>query len=273
MEARKSCAALVAALPVLLGASYRTQNFIVNAPNAQVAKDVGDAAETLSRRTRDRMARQAAAAVGPALPDHRASRPQPRRRRRDELRLRSRRSLRLAMTIQGSHERILDSVLPHEVTHTIFASHFRQPVPRWADEGACTTVEHVSERTKQQQMLIQFLQDRPRHRLQLDVRDEGVSGRRPAALRARPLAGDVLHRPRGQGEVSCNSSPTDCKTKTGPPPCTSTTAFKTWPQLQNTWLDWVRPGSRPLQPGPAGDQPIVLASATADRFRDRLRLP
>ena len=62
------------------------------------------------------------------------------------------------MTIQGSFERVLDSVLPHEVTHTIFASHFRQPLPRWADEGACTTVEHPAERNKQQKLLIEFLQ-------------------------------------------------------------------------------------------------------------------
>ena len=61
------------------------------------------------------------------------------------------------MKIQGSEERVLDSVLPHEVTHTIFASYFRRPLPRWADEGACTTVEHTSERNKTQQMLIQFL--------------------------------------------------------------------------------------------------------------------
>ncbi len=61
------------------------------------------------------------------------------------------------MTIQGSLERILDSVLPHEVTHTIFATHFRQPLPRWADEGACTTVEHTSERNKQQHLLVNFL--------------------------------------------------------------------------------------------------------------------
>jgi len=48
-------------------------------------------------------------------------------------------------------------VLPHEVTHTVFATHFRRPLPRWADEGACTTVEHASEKTKQQNMLISFL--------------------------------------------------------------------------------------------------------------------
>ncbi|MCE9547275.1 MAG: hypothetical protein K8T25_17525, partial [Planctomycetia bacterium] len=62
------------------------------------------------------------------------------------------------MTIQGSAQRILDSVLPHEITHTIFATHFREPLPRWADEGACTTVEHPDERNRHERMLISFLQ-------------------------------------------------------------------------------------------------------------------
>ncbi|MFN7333559.1 MAG: hypothetical protein ACK5TC_00695, partial [bacterium] len=47
------------------------------------------------------------------------------------------------MTVVGTRERIIDSVLPHEVTHTVIASHFAplgKPVPRWADEGMCTTV-------------------------------------------------------------------------------------------------------------------------------------
>jgi hypothetical protein len=61
------------------------------------------------------------------------------------------------MSIQGSRERILDSVLPHEITHTIFASHFREPLPRWADEGACTTVEHHSEIAIQERKLIEYL--------------------------------------------------------------------------------------------------------------------
>jgi hypothetical protein len=51
-------------------------------------------------------------------------------------------------------------VVPHEVTHTIFASYFRKPLPRWADEGACTTVEHRSEIAKQERMLIDFLKNR-----------------------------------------------------------------------------------------------------------------
>jgi hypothetical protein len=53
------------------------------------------------------------------------------------------------MTVQGTAERILDSVIPHEVSHTVFASHFRRPLPRWADEGAATLAEHESEQRRQ----------------------------------------------------------------------------------------------------------------------------
>lgn len=64
------------------------------------------------------------------------------------------------MEVYGTRERILDSVLPHEITHTILATHFAplgKPVPRWADEGACTTVEHTSERVKHDRNLIDFI--------------------------------------------------------------------------------------------------------------------
>jgi hypothetical protein len=60
------------------------------------------------------------------------------------------------MYIQGSLERLLDSVVPHEVSHTIFATYFRRPLPRWADEGAATLVEHESERRRQQLLLDQI---------------------------------------------------------------------------------------------------------------------
>jgi len=66
----------------------------------------------------------------------------------------------IQMVVSGTKERILDSVLPHEMTHTVLATHFAasgKPVPRWADEGACTTVEHLSERSKHDVMLVRFL--------------------------------------------------------------------------------------------------------------------
>ena len=45
------------------------------------------------------------------------------------------------MHIEGPLDRLLASVLPHEVTHTVFAYYFRQPLPRWADEGGAVLSE------------------------------------------------------------------------------------------------------------------------------------
>ena len=168
MEARIASAAISSA--VLLGiclvvacpswtiaAGYRTANFTVSAPTPQLAKEIGDRAEACRRDL-------AMAWLGKELPNW--AKPCPIHAQvapklgaggatsfvfdRGEV-------FGWKMNIQGSRERILDSVVPHEVTHTIFASYFRKPVPRWADEGACTTVEHRSEIAKQERMLIDFL--------------------------------------------------------------------------------------------------------------------
>ncbi len=64
------------------------------------------------------------------------------------------------MMVQGTQERILDSVLPHEISHTVFATHFapmNKYMPRWADEGACTTVEHEAEKRKHRHYLKEYL--------------------------------------------------------------------------------------------------------------------
>jgi hypothetical protein len=63
------------------------------------------------------------------------------------------------MTIQGPVDRIFDSVLPHEITHAIFASHFRQQLPRWADEGGATNVELACQKTKYRKMLLKCLRE------------------------------------------------------------------------------------------------------------------
>ena len=148
---------LVLPANILSAAGYRTANFVVEAPNPQLAQKIGDAAEQYRHDL-------AIEWIGQPLP--RWSQPCPITAEvaptlgaggatsfvfdRGEV-------FNWTMTIQGNEERILDSVLPHEVTHTIFASHFRQPLPRWADEGACTTVEHPVERARQHRLLIEFL--------------------------------------------------------------------------------------------------------------------
>ena len=138
-------------------AGYRTANFTVAAPTPQLAKEIGDTAEHCRKAL-------AIEWLGRELPNW--TKPCP---------IKAQVAPHLGaggatsfifdngevfswdMKIQGSRERVLDSVVPHEVTHTIFATHFRQPLPRWADEGACTTVEHHSEIAKQERMLIDFL--------------------------------------------------------------------------------------------------------------------
>src|SRR5262249_29222298 len=52
------------------------------------------------------------------------------------------------MEIKGPLERLIYSVLPHEVTHTVFAFYFRRPVPRWADEGGAVLSEDEVELEK-----------------------------------------------------------------------------------------------------------------------------
>jgi hypothetical protein len=139
----------------LAAAGYKTRNFTVSAPTPQLAKEIGDAAEAWRRQL-------AIEWLGKEMPPW--SKPCPIQAKlangaggATSFVFQSGEVYGWDMKIQGSRERILDSVLPHEVTHTIFASHFRQPLPRWADEGACTTVEHRSEIAKQERNLITYL--------------------------------------------------------------------------------------------------------------------
>ncbi len=136
---------------------YRTANFVVTAPTPALAREIGETAEKLRSDLSIEWIGQAmpnwikpcpiVAKVSPGLGAGGAT----------TFIFDRGEVFGWEMEIQGSRERVLDSVLPHEITHTVFASYFRQPLPRWADEGACTTVEHPSEINKQERLLIQFL--------------------------------------------------------------------------------------------------------------------
>ena len=160
MDARLSRTLLVAALlAASLGASYPTPNFLIETRDPGRAAVYGQTAERLRREL-------AIAWVGEEMP-----------RWADRCRITVEVGERLGaggattflfdrgevfgwrMTIQGSHARIIDSVLPHEITHMVLASYFRCPLPRWADEGAATSAEHPSERLRHRKMLVEFLQD------------------------------------------------------------------------------------------------------------------
>jgi hypothetical protein len=143
-------------LPAAAG-GYRSRNFVVTAAQPEFAKQVCLAAEHYRKTL-------AVAWLGRELPDwHQPcpitvrTSPQLGAGGVTSFMFEGDRPFGWRMAIQGSAERILDSVLPHEVTHTIFATHFGCPLPRWADEGACTTVEHESEKAKHYQHLYRYL--------------------------------------------------------------------------------------------------------------------
>ena len=131
-----------------VGAGYRTPNFVVDAPTAEFAKQVGDAAEIYRREL-------AIEWTGKPLPGN-WKQPCPISVKVGTMGAGGATTFNFQggevygwkMEIQGCEQRILDSVLPHEINHTIFASHFRRPLPRWADEGAASLIEHDSERNR-----------------------------------------------------------------------------------------------------------------------------
>jgi hypothetical protein len=168
------------------------------------------------------------------------------------------------MTIQGNPQHILDSVLPHEITHMVFASHFRQPLPRWADEGGATSVEHASEKNKHRVMLNEFLRtgrgiafnqmfamtDYPADIMPLYAQGYSLAefliqsgGRR----RYIEFLGDGL-----QGD----DWPSAVRRHYG---------IQDLGALQNTWLAWVGQGMPPLRPRPEQPQPAGATLAANER--------
>jgi len=269
MEARLARTALGAAvLFVSMGAAVRTPNFIVETPDPNFARQVAQAAEKYRYDL-------AVAWLGQAMPNWSGP-----------CRMTVRTGPHLGaggattfffdrgevfgwrMSIQGSRERVLDSVLPHEITHMIFASHFRQPLPRWADEGGATSVEHASERMRHRKMLVRFLHtgrgiplnrmfavrgDYPRDIMPFYAQSYSVAdylvqlgGRRKYVQ----FLGDALKTDDWSGAIRRHY------TIDGAGP------------LQQQWLAWVRRGSPPVAPQPgspaAAPDTQLLASREPD---------
>lgn len=144
-------AALLVAKSASLAAEFRTRNFTVTAPTKELAKTFGEYAE----RYREQKALEW---LGTAMPDW--SEPCPLSVKitnsqdgggathfvfgqgsDGQSRVTSRR-----MEIFGGVEKLLKSVLPHEVTHTVLAHRYGRAVPRWADEGGSVLSENDEER-------------------------------------------------------------------------------------------------------------------------------
>ncbi len=260
------CAVLAVAV-ASMGASYRTPNFIVQAPSAQMAEQIGRAAEDYRRElamewlgTEMRNWAQPCP-ITASVADHLGA------GGATSFVFEHGEVFGWRMTIQGSLERILDSVLPHEVTHTVFATHFRQPLPRWADEGACTTVEHTSEKAKQQRMLIDFLHT-----------NRGIAFSRMFAMREYPSdvmplysQGFSLARyliSQGGKKKFLNYIGDGLRDDNWTRATQQHYGYDNLLALQNSWLGWVREGS-PAITAPEETLPLVAVNAPGPSTRER----
>lgn len=240
-------AALLSLANLAQGAGYRTVNFTVDAPTPQLAKEIGDSAE----RWRRELAKEW---LGKELP--RWSQPCPIKAivaqnlgagGATSFVFNAGEVYDWRMNIQGSRERVLDSVLPHEITHTIFATHFRQPLPRWADEGACTTVEHQSEIEKQERMLIDFLKTQRGIRFdEMFAMTEYPSDVLPLYAQGHSLAQYLISQ-RGK-QVFLNFLAEGMRTNDWRQAIATHYEYEHLLALQNSWLDWVRAGRPAIRP-------------------------
>lgn len=244
-------------------AGFRTRNFIVEAPSAQLAESVGHAAEKYRSDLADYW-------LGGELPPW----PSPCPVRviagptlaAQGVTTYNRAPVRdFQMEVVGTPQRILDSVLPHEITHTVLATHFGRPLPRWADEGICTTVEHSVERNKHELKLREFLNTR-----------RGIAMNKLFLLTEYP--NDVLPM-YAQGYSVCQFliAQQDAKTFISfledymrHPSWTKNVrkhyGYESLAELQTYWLAWVRQGSGPVNRFVKNTQPqsVALASGTAN---------
>jgi hypothetical protein len=155
--ARRAAAVLAIILaPMLGGASHRTTNFAVEAPTADVARQVAERAEAC----RVSVAR---AWLGEDLPPWPVPCPVKVTLTRGEaggitdFGFAGGRVTDQEIRVEGRLDRILASGLPHEVTHTIFAAYFGAPMPRWADEGASLLSEDAIEHRRHDRIVVDVL--------------------------------------------------------------------------------------------------------------------
>src|SRR3954468_2583171 len=242
-------------------AGYKTTNFVVSAPTPQLAKEIGDQAEVYRKQLAMEWLGKELPAWSKVCPINVQVQPDLGAGGATSFVFEHGEVFNWKMNIQGSRERILDSVLPHEVTHTIFASYFRQPLPRWADEGACTTVEHPSEVSKQERNLIQFLKSgRGIPFSQMFAMKEYPSDVMPLYAQGHSLS-EWLIESRGR-KAFLEFVGDGMQDENWPRAVREHYGFTSLLEMQNAWNDWVKQGRPRITPetSPIG----ALASNASD---------
>ncbi len=156
---------LAASIFASMGAEFRTQNFVVKAPNSEIAQQVGQWAEYYRRaKAMEWLGHEMPAWPKPCPLTVTVSGEGPSGETSFNFHPQGG-VLDMDMKIRGPLDRLLASVLPHEITHTVFAYYFRRAVPRWADEGGSVLSEDDLERDKHDKIVRNILNHTQQFRL------------------------------------------------------------------------------------------------------------
>lgn len=140
----------------LSAASFRTANFLVRAATPELARSVAESAEEHRQLlARDWFGKPVPCWERPCVIVANVEAPAP--GGATTFSFEDGHAIVWEINVHGSREQVLDSVLPHEISHAILISHFQRPLPRWADEGAATLAEDASERRRQRLRTEQIL--------------------------------------------------------------------------------------------------------------------
>lgn len=161
MKERLTCLLIFLSANCSLGATFETRNFQVVADSAEVAQSIAECAESSRKEV-------ATLWSGEELPPWKT-------RCRVEVKvhhgsaqgltsyeMRGGKNGDWEMVVEGSLDELVDSIVPHEVSHTVFASLFAHPLPRWADEGAAMLCETPSQQKRQRLLAAQIIKSKNR---------------------------------------------------------------------------------------------------------------
>jgi len=259
MEARILKALLAACALLSVAASHRSPNFAVTAPTVEVAREVAEFAERYRREL-------AVEWLGQELPNW--SKPCTVTVRVGQVGAGGVTTFNFDrgevfgwnMTLQGPYDRIIDSVLPHEVSHTIFACYFRRPLPRWADEGAATLAEIDSERRRQTTTCRQVLGNRTHIPLKklLPMKEYPPDMRDVMTLYAEGYSLAELLVQRG-GKALYLKFLNDAHYHGWEKAAQQNYGYRGIDEMEQEWQGWIIAGSPPIQP----DGQVVAAAAPA----------
>lgn len=265
MMTRSAVGFLFVAACLSMASSHATPNFHVEAPTPQIARQVGEYAERYRRE-------KALEWLGTEMPTW---------GQRCPLRVKLMPGgaggattfafdrgaiLEQEMNVEGSLDRILDSVLPHEITHTVFAYKFRKPLPRWADEGGSVLSEDDKERRRHDQLVRQSLASGKAFRLRtlLSITDYPPSGTDVVTLYAQGYSLSryvVEHTSRAAflnfvGDGMEQGWDYSIKKHLG---------MNNVEELEKAWLGWMRSGCRCETTASANNNPTNVAAVPTGR--------